>query len=153
MKKIIYALIGVFLLLNGCAMTNKDQSMRAPQQMKNPFQVKKSVRTPVQVKTANRTPDLAGGPENRVREPHPLSLADLRAKYASHFILHGPKNKRQVALTFDDGPDLVYTPQVLDVLKKHNVKATFFLIGNRAAKHPEMVKRIIREGHVIGNHT
>jgi peptidoglycan-N-acetylglucosamine deacetylase len=62
-------------------------------------------------------------------------------------------SRKVVALTFDDGPDDLYTPQVLDVLNKHNVKATFFLMGKRAHEHPGIVKRILREGHVIGNHT
>jgi peptidoglycan/xylan/chitin deacetylase (PgdA/CDA1 family) len=58
-----------------------------------------------------------------------------------------------IALTFDDGPDLTYTPQVLDILKRHNARATFFLIGERARQHPELVACIRAEGHEIGNHT
>ncbi|MGG0275857.1 peptidoglycan-N-acetylglucosamine deacetylase [Bacillus rhizoplanae] len=65
----------------------------------------------------------------------------------------GPYNKSEVALTFDDGPDLLYTPQVLDKLKKHSVKATFFLLGENAERYPEVVKRIVNEGHIVGNHT
>jgi len=64
----------------------------------------------------------------------------------------GP-NTMKVALTFDDGPDPVYTPQVLDVLKKYNVKATFFLVGERVEKNPSIVKRIYEEGHTIANHS
>ena len=62
-------------------------------------------------------------------------------------------DKRIVALTYDDGPNPPYTERLLDVLAKHNVKATFFMIGNRIAKHPETVDRVIAEGHQIGNHT
>ena len=62
-------------------------------------------------------------------------------------------DQRIVALTYDDGPNPPYTDQLLDVLAKHNVKATFFLIGNRIEKHPETVNRIITEGHQIGNHS
>ena len=61
--------------------------------------------------------------------------------------------KRIVALTYDDGPNPPYTERLLDVLAKHNVKATFFMIGNRIEKHPETVHRVIAEGHQIGNHT
>jgi peptidoglycan/xylan/chitin deacetylase (PgdA/CDA1 family) len=57
------------------------------------------------------------------------------------------------AITFDDGPDPVYTPQVLDILKRHNARATFFLMGERARHYPELVARIRAEGHEIGNHT
>lgn len=81
------------------------------------------------------------------------SLTELRQKYADSFIFRGSSAKKQIALTFDDAPDTLYTPQVLEILKKHNVKATFFVIGKLAEKHPEVVKRIVREGHVLGNHT
>lgn len=58
-----------------------------------------------------------------------------------------------VALTFDDGPDPVYTPVVLDVLKKYHAKATFFVIGTRAEKNPVLIRRMAREGHEIANHS
>lgn len=58
-----------------------------------------------------------------------------------------------VALTFDDGPDPVYTPQVLDILARHDARATFFLIGANARRHPEVVARIRGLGHEVGNHT
>ncbi len=99
------------------------------------------------------TPQLAGGSEYAHRIPQPLSLADLHQKYKSNFILSGPPHKREIALTFDDAPDTYFTPQVLDALKKMNVKATFFIVGNRAEKHPEIVRRMVREGHAIGNHS
>ena len=62
-------------------------------------------------------------------------------------------DQRIVALTFDDGPSPPYTDQLLDVLAKHDVKATFFMIGNRIEKHPETVRRVIAEGHQVGNHS
>lgn len=58
-----------------------------------------------------------------------------------------------VALTFDDGVDPVRTPKVLGVLKKYNVKACFFVIGEKAEAHPEIIERIVAEGHIIGNHS
>jgi peptidoglycan/xylan/chitin deacetylase (PgdA/CDA1 family) len=58
-----------------------------------------------------------------------------------------------VALTFDDGPDPVVTPQVLDVLRAHHARATFFVLGERAARHPELIRRMQREGHTVGTHT
>ncbi len=64
----------------------------------------------------------------------------------------GP-NTMKIAITFDDGPDAKFTPQILNVLKKYNIKATFFLMGERSAQHQEVVKRIIKEGHTIGNHS
>ncbi|MEF2966606.1 polysaccharide deacetylase family protein [Paenibacillus sp. M1] len=99
------------------------------------------------------TPELQAGAEGNVRKPHPMSLADLHKKYPTYYVLNGPRSKRQVALTFDDAPDNVFTPQVLDALKAAGVKATFFVIGNRAEAHPDIMARIVREGHVVGNHS
>ncbi|GAA3403157.1 polysaccharide deacetylase family protein [Paenibacillus hodogayensis] len=82
-----------------------------------------------------------------------LTLPQLRAKYPDIFKVSGASQERGVALTFDDGPDERFTPQVLDVLKEHGVKATFFLLGKKAEAHPNIVKRIVREGHTIGNHS
>ena len=58
-----------------------------------------------------------------------------------------------IYLTFDDGPHPVATPFVLDELKKHNAKATFFCIGKNVVEYPAIYKRIVEEGHAIGNHT
>jgi peptidoglycan/xylan/chitin deacetylase (PgdA/CDA1 family) len=107
----------------------------------------------VRIQSLPQTPNLASGPEKQTRSPQPLTLAELHQKYRSTFLFNGSPSKRQAALTFDDVPDTEFTPQVLDVLKKYGVKATFFVIGNRAEAHPEIVKRILQEGHVIGNHS
>jgi peptidoglycan/xylan/chitin deacetylase (PgdA/CDA1 family) len=61
--------------------------------------------------------------------------------------------KRQLALTFDDGPNDPYTLHLLDVLAKHGVKATFFLIGKYIDHRPDIVRDIVAAGHVVGNHT
>jgi len=68
---------------------------------------------------------------------------------------HCNKNtlKHHIAITFDDGPHPKFTPKALDLLKKHNAKATFFCIGKQVEKHPEILKRILADGHSIGNHT
>jgi peptidoglycan/xylan/chitin deacetylase (PgdA/CDA1 family) len=58
-----------------------------------------------------------------------------------------------VALTFDDGPHPEVTPRLLDLLRERGVRATFFLIGREAARHPALVRRIAAEGHALGNHT
>lgn len=64
-----------------------------------------------------------------------------------------PVKEKVVAITFDDGPNDLYTPQVLDLLKKYNAKATFFLIGERVTRYPEVALREIEEGHEVANHT
>ncbi|HEX7854660.1 MAG TPA: glycosyltransferase, partial [Sphingobium sp.] len=60
---------------------------------------------------------------------------------------------KMIALTFDDGPDATWTPQILDILKKWHVPATFFVIGENALEHPQLLRREVAEGHEIGNHT
>nr|WP_028400049.1 polysaccharide deacetylase family protein [Ectobacillus panaciterrae] len=61
--------------------------------------------------------------------------------------------KKIIALTFDDGPNPVYTPQILDLLKQYNGHATFFEIGYRMECYPSVVSRVVQEGHELGNHT
>ena len=61
--------------------------------------------------------------------------------------------QKYVALTFDDAPDSFYTPKILDILKRENIKATFFILGDKAKKYPGIIKRINAEGHIIGNHS
>src|SRR5213596_1169457 len=65
----------------------------------------------------------------------------------------GAGGEHQVAITFDDGPDPRWTPKILDILKAANVKATFFVVGVNAERYPNLVRRIVNEGHEIGNHT
>ncbi|SFF30209.1 Peptidoglycan/xylan/chitin deacetylase, PgdA/CDA1 family [Paenibacillus algorifonticola] len=87
------------------------------------------------------------------RRTDSLSWIKLQQRYPSAYYLNGPRHKKEAALTFDDAPDPRFTPTILDILAKHHVQATFFLVGTRANKHPEIVKRIHREGHIIGNHS
>lgn len=65
----------------------------------------------------------------------------------------GQRTDRIAALTFDDGPDPVHTPAVLDILAREHVQASFFLIGERAGASPDIARRIAAEGHDLGNHT
>jgi peptidoglycan-N-acetylglucosamine deacetylase len=65
----------------------------------------------------------------------------------------GASGQRRIALTFDDGPDPAWTPRVLDLLGAAEVRATFFLIGERAERAPAVVRRMAAEGHEIGNHS
>lgn len=82
----------------------------------------------------------------------------IKTNYLVKKIFHNytwdiPNNENKVYLTFDDGPTPEITAWTLDQLRKYNVKATFFCIGNNIEKHPEIFKEIIEQGHVIGNHT
>jgi len=62
-------------------------------------------------------------------------------------------DKKEIAISFDDGPAASYTKEILDVLKRENVKATFFCIGNRIAGNEEILKQVHTDGHLIGNHS
>jgi peptidoglycan/xylan/chitin deacetylase (PgdA/CDA1 family) len=93
---------------------------------------------------------LEGGNERDTRK---IGEIDLEKLYPGLVLRASKAPDKIVALTFDDGPDRLYTPQVLDVLKAKGVKATFFLIGKRIEEDPDVAKRIADEGHSIGNHT
>ncbi|PWN66985.1 polysaccharide deacetylase family protein [Chryseobacterium phosphatilyticum] len=77
---------------------------------------------------------------------------DIELGYFVNSLTHKRTKIKEVALTFDDGPT-EFTPKFLDLLKEHQVKATFFCIGKQIEKYPETFQRIIAEGHTIGNHT
>ncbi|PTT64900.1 polysaccharide deacetylase, partial [Arthrobacter sp. HMWF013] len=66
---------------------------------------------------------------------------------------YGEPLERTLMLTFDDGPDPRFTPEVLDLLSKEGVPATFFPVGDNIVKYPDIFRRIVREGHMVGNHT
>ena len=76
----------------------------------------------------------------------------LRLFYPS-FLWEMPKGEKKIYLTFDDGPHPTITPQVLEILKKFNAKATFFCVGNNVKKYKDTFEMIKREGHSVGNHT
>jgi peptidoglycan/xylan/chitin deacetylase (PgdA/CDA1 family) len=84
---------------------------------------------------------------------HSVSHAKIGATAIGPAICSVPIRQKVIALTFDDGPNPLYTPQILRLLKQNDVKATFFLVGARAEKNPGIVKEIVAEGHAIGNHT
>jgi peptidoglycan/xylan/chitin deacetylase (PgdA/CDA1 family) len=68
-------------------------------------------------------------------------------------VWRGPAGERRIALTFDDGPDPTWTPRVLDRLAAGGVRATFFVVGERAERAPDVVRRMAAEGHEVGNHS
>ncbi len=76
----------------------------------------------------------------------------LRLRMFADAIVRGPKEARGVVLTFDDGPDPVHTRKVLDILDAHDAKATFFVIGRKVERHPDVVKEILARGHEVGVH-
>lgn len=84
-----------------------------------------------------------------------LDAKQLQATNSKPYAIerYGQTNGKRLVLTFDDGPDPLFTPQILDVLAEESIQATFFATGENIAKFPEIAKRIVREGHVLANHT
>ena len=87
------------------------------------------------------------------RSSYVWNIPDLMAQHPGKVFLRGVTNRKQVALTFDDGPDTEYTPQILDLLGQFGVKATFFLKGANISGQEWVVTRIVREGHLVANHS
>jgi peptidoglycan/xylan/chitin deacetylase (PgdA/CDA1 family)/cellulose synthase/poly-beta-1,6-N-acetylglucosamine synthase-like glycosyltransferase len=86
-------------------------------------------------------------------KPQPLLAAPEGARGQVFYQVPVKANQKVIALTFDDGPYPEYTEQVLDVLREHKVKATFYMIGQRIAEYPNIARQVASEGHDIGNHS
>jgi peptidoglycan-N-acetylglucosamine deacetylase len=99
------------------------------------------------------SPATAGARPARRRAAAFLRAAIRCSPLGRRVIWSLPPASGAVALTFDDGPDPDWTPPVLDLLARHGAKATFFLIGGKASEHPELIHRMIGEGHSVGTHT
>jgi peptidoglycan/xylan/chitin deacetylase (PgdA/CDA1 family) len=82
----------------------------------------------------------------------PLIFLSVLERLTPNVIYRVRTRQPLVALSFDDGPHPAFTDQVLEILQQHNARATFFLIGERALRHPELVSRIKAAGHEVGNH-
>jgi len=82
-----------------------------------------------------------------------LGVFVLRLNFFCRTICRGKTGGMLVSLTFDDGPDPVTTPAILDILAKYGLNAAFFCVGEKAARYPQIARRIGDEGHVIANHT
>ncbi|MGZ9585721.1 polysaccharide deacetylase family protein [Paenibacillus marinisediminis] len=144
-KLILVMMMLLLVSVSGCAASSSGSSSSTAQDKGNVSMIK--------VYNA-ATPPLSGGNEATTRKVvKPLTLEQLRVKYKSNIAFEGPSYPKRAALTFDDVPDRNFTAQVLDVLKEYHVPATFFVVGNRAEKNPDMIQRLVNEGHVLGNHS
>jgi len=107
----------------------------------------------IQAQQEDVPPDLEDGEEYEERVRNPVSNVILQQRFPDILVLSAAPTENTVALTFDDGPDPRFTPQILDLLAEHDVQATFFVTGARAEAYPELLQRIVNEGHIVGNHT
>ncbi|MGN6153249.1 MAG: polysaccharide deacetylase family protein [Lysobacteraceae bacterium] len=85
--------------------------------------------------------------------PRPKKLRVLRWLPDRWMLTRGVRDRRVLHLSFDDGPNETHTPPLLDLLAAHDARADFFLIGERAEQSPQLVERLVREGHALGNHS
>lgn len=100
------------------------------------------------------TADVAWGlGKDRDENNQPVDAIKANEKYSSLNAVFVGRNENKIYLTFDNGYENGNTPAILDILKQKNVHAVFFLTGQYIVENPELVKRMIAEGHIIGNHT
>jgi peptidoglycan/xylan/chitin deacetylase (PgdA/CDA1 family) len=99
------------------------------------------------------TGSLAGRDEEYAAHIAASAAVERELAGSGQLVVRGTAVRPDVALTFDDGPDPAFTPRVLDILRRHGVRATFFCVGMNACAYPELVARILDEGHGVGNHT
>ncbi|MEU8329592.1 polysaccharide deacetylase family protein [Micromonospora sp. NPDC048839] len=131
-RAVLASVLAMALVLSGCAQPNRTIAAAGPPQPVTST-------TP----TASPRPTLAKPPKTPLR-PLPAKLpAGLRRNTGA----------RPVVLTFDDGPSPAWTPKVLDQLRVSGVTATFCVVGREVQRHPELVRRIVREGHQLCNHS
>ena len=82
-----------------------------------------------------------------------VAVTSIRMQFFCKALCHGHRNQRKIAFTFDDGPDPQTTPALIELLGKHKIKATFFVIGAKAEKHPDIIKQLTDAGHLVANHS
>ena len=157
MKKIILALICV-ALLTGCSANNNDNNTDNNATIQSTENESTNVaQTTVQVTGIGSqyysTEKVVWGPgraENHQRPTDPVNLQESFGKLGAQFIMSDDKF---ICLTFDEGYENGFTPSILDTLKEKKVKAIFFVTYDFVKDNPDLIKRMIDEGHIIGNHT
>lgn len=155
-KKIIVPFM-CLLALCGCASNVENTENITTSNTIQPVQTTQSTTVP-EAKAVNNYQSLSKtkvvwGPGNITNHEQPVDPQNLQERYASlngYWLL---KNKKQVCLTFDEGYENGFTPSILDTLKEKGVKAIFFVTYDFAKDNPQLIKRMINEGHAVGNHT
>ena len=158
MKKIFAAILSVSLLFCGCAM-NKSGKETEPNSESTTNETTNTAETTLEatgVGLALSNYDqnaIVWGPGNIQNHERPVDPTNLQNKYKDlngKWLLEDDKN---ICLTFDEGYENGYTAQILDTLKEKNVKAIFFCTYDYVKDNPELVNRMINEGHIVGNHS
>ncbi|WP_237389655.1 polysaccharide deacetylase family protein [Bacillus sp. USDA818B3_A] len=132
-----------------------------PKEMDNPSNALKTLSSPEPVKYSGAGEILKvvaqseKGKRTIQMDSHGLIQNETYTKLPKPFevVRYGKPKQKEIVLTFDDGPDPIYTPQILDILEKYDVKGSFFIVGENAVLHPDLIKRMYSKGHEIGSHT
>lgn len=103
--------------------------------------------------SGDRPSPVGDSPPDAAMAPRPRRERLLRLLPRRCVVTTGPRADNALYLTFDDGPHPEHTPRLLDLLARHDARATFFLIGSNAQKHRDIARRIVEEGHALGNHS
>lgn len=158
MKKIFAAILSVSLLLCGCSMSRgNEETEKNTESTTN--ETTYTAETTLEVTGLGMslsefdTNPIVWGPGNIQNHERPVDPAKLQEKYKAlngKWLLADDKN---ICLTFDEGYENGYTAQILDTLKEKNVKAIFFCTYDYVKDNPELVNRMINEGHIVGNHS
>ncbi|HEX3037449.1 MAG TPA: delta-lactam-biosynthetic de-N-acetylase [Oscillospiraceae bacterium] len=116
-----------------------------------PFAIGNATRNTKAVPTAAANTNWGLGFKENGKQPTGNASPQSLKQYDAYYV--GSPDKKVIYLTFDCGYENGYTPAILDTLKKHNVKATFFVVGTYIKSSPDLVKRMLSDGHIVGNHT
>lgn len=156
MKKFFICLISVLILFTSCASNTKENQTSSSSQTQesktsSPLPTEPPSAKAVDSNLSNKRVKWGVGKITDHQQPsEPSSLNEKYKKYNAQWLLD---DKDKILLTFDEGYETGSTPKILDILKKHNIKAIFFVTYTFAYKNPDLIKRMIDEGHAVGNHT
>ncbi|GAA0178012.1 polysaccharide deacetylase family protein [Clostridium sediminicola] len=134
----------ILLLLSGCTVTNNNQS-------KNNNVNEKNINSTDNTQNNSNSKNVPESSENEVDNEAPEDKTDN--KDSTDKPAEAPENEKIAYLTFDDGPSKEVTPEILKILDDYNVKATFFVMGLKAERYPELILEEHNKGHIVANHT
>lgn len=160
-QKICLLMTAAAMLATGCAAADNDTADRSGNTAESTYAAKKTARTtmdsaavePVQGGALSTEKHGYGQGVQLDDKNRPTGALDFNANYGKYGAEALREDKKNILITFDQGYENGYTAQILDTLKEKKVKAVFFLLQDYAERNPELVQRMIDEGHIVGNHS
>lgn len=160
-QKICLLMTAAAMLATGCAAADNDTADRSGNTAESTSAAKETARTtmdsaavePVQGGALSTEKHGYGQGVQLDDKNRPTGALDFNANYGKYGATALREDKKNILLTFDQGYENGYTAQILDTLKEKKVKAVFFLLQDYAERNPELVQRMIDEGHIVGNHS